>query len=440
MVRARPISKRFSKHYPSDSEASDRNSSPHPALDRTLILFDDAVARRWEPFALTRPAGELLFGTLTLRARSERALGAKCVCHLAAEHLVGFEEPGAPPVVRGEPPDDATERIYLSSRFVPDWPSERNVPSFVEGPIRTADDAVVGWFAPRGAPAPSEDFLLDPQNAAAPAEGANVADGQVLGHVWQLIHGNAEQVARDVEGMGVSGVADPLPSGAHQWGKHRLAVGPGATIEPGAAFDTSEGPIWIDRDATVRAFTRLVGPAYVGPGSIVLGGAVEAVSLGPVCRVRGELAESVCVGYVNKQHDGHIGHAYLGRWVNLGAETTNSDLKNNYGTIRVWTPDGEIDTDEMKLGSLIGDHVKTGIGLLLNTGTVIGAGSNLYGAEMPPKYVPPFSWGSGDELLEYRLDKFLEVAEVAMSRRGIEFSDGLRDQLGNAWRRGRAAK
>ncbi|MEX0912377.1 MAG: hypothetical protein WD031_03025, partial [Gemmatimonadota bacterium] len=140
-----------------------------------------------------------------------------------------------------------------------------------------------------------------------------------------------------------------------------------------------------------------------------------------------------------KQHDGHMGHAYLGRWVNLGAETTNSDLKNNYGTIRVWTPDGERDTGEMKMGSLIGDHVKTGIGLLLNTGTVIGAGSNLYGAVMPPKYVPPFSWGTGSELAEYQLDKFLETAERAMGRRQVTLSPGVRAQLTRAWERGRSS-
>jgi hypothetical protein len=156
-----------------------------------------------------------------------------------------------------------------------------------------------------------------------------------------------------------------------------------------------------------------------------------------VCKIRGEFAESVALGWVNKAHDGHIGHAYLGAWVNLGAETTNSDLKNNYSTVRLWTPDGEADTGEMKIGCFLGDHVKTGIGLLLNTGTVVGAGSNLYGAEMPPKHVPPFSWGTGGVLEAYRVDRFLQVAERAMQRRGVTLSDGARRQLEGAWRRGR---
>jgi hypothetical protein len=123
--------------------------------------------------------------------------------------------------------------------------------------------------------------------------------------------------------------------------------------------------------------------------------------------------------------------------VNLGAETTNSDLKNNYGSIRLWTPAGPLDTGAIKLGCLLGDHVKTGIGLLLNTGTVVGAGSNLWGAVLPPTFVPPFSWGSGAELTEYRIDKFLEVAERAMARRDVILSSALRGQLGLAWERSR---
>jgi len=187
----------------------------------------------------------------------------------------------------------------------------------------------------------------------------------------------------------------------------------------------------------VRAFTRLCGPAYIGRDSHLLGGSVECVSIGAVCRIRGEISSTVCLGYTNKQHDGHMGHAYLGRWVNLGAETTNSDLKNNYGPVRIWTPSGEQDSGEVKLGCLLGDHVKTGIGLLLNTGTVVGAGSNLYGAEMPPKFVPPFSWGTGEQLVEYRLDKFLEVAERAMARRNVQISESTRTQLGHAFDEGR---
>lgn len=400
-----------------------------------LILFDDRSAREWEPFALTRPAGELLFGALTLRARAERVLATQCVGHVTAEHLQGFQEEEAPPVLRDATAAGDGDRIFLLSRFLPEWGAELSR-NGQPGPILNAEGEVIGWLAPAGSPAPDATFFEDPAEGSG-EPGGRLA-GRVLERVWQLVSENPEQIARDIRALFDRPRAPQLPNGAYTWGEHPLIVDATATIEPGAALDTSSGPIWLDKGARVRAFSRLVGPAYIGPNSTVLGGPVEAVSVGPVCRVRGELAESICIGYVNKQHDGHIGHAYLGRWVNLGAETTNSDLKNNYGTIRLWTPEGDTDTGVIKMGSLIGDHVKTGIGLLLNTGTVIGAGSNLYGAEMPPRYVPPFSWGTGEQLVEYRIDKFLEVAERAMSRRDVELSDSLREQLSRSWDRGRS--
>jgi UDP-N-acetylglucosamine diphosphorylase / glucose-1-phosphate thymidylyltransferase / UDP-N-acetylgalactosamine diphosphorylase / glucosamine-1-phosphate N-acetyltransferase / galactosamine-1-phosphate N-acetyltransferase len=402
----------------------------------SLILFDDAAAARWQPFALTRPAGELLFGTLTLRARAEAVLGLRCALHLGEPHLVGFEEEDAPAVAAHEDAPREGDRLFLLSRFVPAWEGGAGwVESLREaGPVRCGGRAV-GWFAPDGTEPPDAGRLRDPESMVE-AEVAE-APGRLLEHVWELISGNPEQIGIDVRARFPVAATPALPPGVHHWGEHPVILDPEARLEPGCALDTSGGPIWLDRGARVRAFSRLAGPAYVGPDSVVLGGSVEAVSLGPVCKVRGELAESVCLGYTNKQHDGHMGHAYLGRWVNLGAETTNSDLKNNYGTIRMWTPGGTRDTGEIKLGCLLGDHVKTGIGLLLNTGTVVGAGSNLYGAAMPPTYVPPFSWGTGAELAEYRVDKFLEVAERAMARREVALSESHREQLRRAWRRGR---
>jgi UDP-N-acetylglucosamine diphosphorylase/glucosamine-1-phosphate N-acetyltransferase len=219
-----------------------------------------------------------------------------------------------------------------------------------------------------------------------------------------------------------------------------LSLESNVIVEPGSVFDVSSGSIRLSDGVVVRSHTRLQGPAYVGPGSTILGGSLSEVSIGPVCKVRGEVESSVILGYSNKAHDGFIGHAYLGRWVNLGAFTTNSDLKNNYGSVRVPTASGSRDTGLMKVGCFFGDHVKTGIGTLLNTGTVVGAGSNIYGGRMPPTYVPPFSWGTGEELTEFRLDKFLEVAGRAMGRRGVEISDGLEGMLRRAWEETRALR
>jgi UDP-N-acetylglucosamine diphosphorylase/glucosamine-1-phosphate N-acetyltransferase len=402
----------------------------------SLVLVDDAISRAWEPFALTRPAGELLFGTLTLRARAERVLGARCQMHLAAPHLAGFVEEGAPPVRSAVDAPAGGDRLFLLSRAVPAWDAAASWSERPATPARLViGGETAGWWRPAGSAAPTEAELLAGSPDA--EEPVIVLPGRVLRHVWELIRANPERISLDIEALHPHAPTPALPNGTHRLGDGLLVFGEGTQVEPGVVFDTRGGPIWLDEGASVRAFTRLAGPAYVGPGSTVLGGALEAVSIGPVCKVRGELAESICLGYVNKAHDGHIGHAYLGRWVNLGAMTTNSDLKNNYGTIRLWTPEGEKDTGEIKLGCLLGDHVKTGIGLLLNTGTVVGAGSNLFGAAMPPKYVPPFSWGTGEELVEFQLEKFLEVAERAMGRRKVALGEEMRAQLAAAWRWGR---
>jgi len=145
--------------------------------------------------------------------------------------------------------------------------------------------------------------------------------------------------------------------------------------------------------------------------------------------VHGEVSNVIFIGHANKGHDGFVGHSILGRWVNLGAGTITSNLKNTYGTVQLWTPDGIRETGLQFLGTLFGDHAKTGIGLRLTTGTVIGAGANVYGTVMPPKAVPPFGWGEAGSLAAYRVEKFLEVAERMMARRHVTLTEGARQQL-----------
>ena len=157
-------------------------------------------------------------------------------------------------------------------------------------------------------------------------------------------------------------------------------------IEPHVVFDATAGPILIHSGSHIRAFTRITGPCYIGREVQVMGGDITVCSIGDVCKVRGELSNTIFIGHSNKGHDGFVGHSYLGRWVNLGAGTITSNLKNTYGTVGLWTPTGVRDTGMQFLGTMFGDHVKTGIGLRLTTGTVLGAGANVYGS-MPPKVV-----------------------------------------------------
>jgi len=392
-----------------------------------LYLFDDRRARTWAPFALTRPVGELRYGCLTTRERSERVLGLACAGHLADAALEGFDEPEAAPVVQADDVPPEATRILLSSRAVLDFQE----PPEAQGPARlTLAGETVGWVVPPGRPLPPQAALLDPTSDG---HGPSVAlAGEVLARPWSLVGGTPGRLVRDMAHLFPG---TDTPEGVVRFGEGALSLGEEAVVEPGVVVDTRQGPVRLDAGVRVEGPARLVGPLYVAAGSTILGGSVGTSSIGPVCKVRGEVADSVILGFVNKAHDGFLGHAMLGYWVNLGALTTNSDLKNNYGTIRMWTPDGALDTGLVKMGCLLGDHVKTGIGTLLNTGTVIGAGSNVFGGLMPPTVVPPFSWGAGGDLSKYRLDKLVDTAEAAMARRGRSLTPGARHILERAWRR-----
>jgi len=215
-------------------------------------------------------------------------------------------------------------------------------------------------------------------------------------------------------------------------GAYPARVERGASIEPYVVFDGSAGPILVRRGATVASFTRLVGPCYVGEDSTV-GGRVAATSIGEHCRVHGEVSMTIFLGHANKSHDGFVGHSYLGRWTNLGASTVTSNLKNTYGNVALWTPRGVRDTGMQFLGTLLGDHAKTAIATRLTTGTVIGAGANVFATSMTPKVVAPFSWGGGSDASVYDVDKFLRVAERVMSRRHVTLSERARRWLAAAY-------
>lgn len=407
-------------------------------MDDTLILFDDATARDWFPFCLTRPAGELRFGVMTLRQRAEQRFGLRCTGHVAAPHLRAFDEPWTPPVLSELPPAGRAT-LFLSSRAALD-PDETQLGP--EPHLIAVEGVVCGWYVPAGTTQPDEAFLLDPV-ANTPRLPVRELAGRLLAHPWQLVTENVDRIAADVAWLHPEASRPGLPHGVHVLGDGPIVVGRNVALEPGTVLDASEGPIWLDDHVVVRAFSRLAGPLYVGPGSTLLGGSCEAASIGPVCRVRGEVAESTFLGYANKAHDGFLGHALVGMWVNLGAFTTNSDLKNNYGVVRMWTPAGVMDTGAIKLGALVGDHVKTAIGTLLNTGTVVGPGANIFGGS-PPKFVPPFAWGGSDPMSRHDIDRFLDTAAMAMQRRGVVLTDDgralLRAARDEAERRGWAGE
>ncbi len=215
-------------------------------------------------------------------------------------------------------------------------------------------------------------------------------------YTWDLMLASPHQITADFAAAGRQGIEGKIEEPAALRGsKKDVYVAPGVTIHPMVVIDAVNGPVYIDEGAEIHPFTRIEGPCFIGKKSILLGTKCrEGNSIGPYCRIGGEVEESVIQGYSNKYHDGFLGHAYVGEWVNLGALTTNSDLKNDYSTVSVML-DGKhsIDTGSTKVGSLIGDHTKTSIGVLFNTGSVVGAMAIIMSTGKPlPKFIPSFAW------------------------------------------------
>lgn len=400
-----------------------------------LYLYDDGVARGWAPFALTRPISELRLGGFTLSGRAGFALQRSVEALLDTGGLLGFQEEGAPPVV---PLDDLSvdgQRVVLSSRYLPPFHLEWEG---AEGVRLRLDGETVGWVLPPNLPFPPVEVLLSGERWEALPDRA--VEGELLPTPWDLMARAPMQVVADLAVLGPSLAPLETASHIHRVGTHPVTVGGAVRVDGPVALDSGEGPIHLEEGVHLHPFTRIVGPSWVGAGSTLLGGVFNHLTCGPVCRLRGEVEASVFLGYANKAHDGYLGHALVGKWVNLGALTTNSDLKNNYGSVRVPTEGGEVDTGLTKVGVFLGDHAKTGIGTLLNTGTVVGAGSNLFGGAMPPKWVPPFSWGVGSELGPFRKEAFLELAQLVMGRRNVSLTPEMRDFLAHGWDRARGEK
>jgi UDP-N-acetylglucosamine diphosphorylase/glucosamine-1-phosphate N-acetyltransferase len=252
-------------------------------------------------------------------------------------------------------------------------------------------------------------------------------EAKLFEFIWDVMLASPEMIAADFAERGQRGIEGDVESqSAIRGSPSDVFIGEGAQVHPFACIDATAGPVFIANDVVVQPFTRIEGPAFVGPGSVLLGAKVrEGCSIGPMCRIGGEVEASVIHGFSNKYHDGFLGHAYLGEWVNLGALTTNSDLKNDYSAVSVTLGQERHDTKSTKVGAFIGDHAKTSIGTLLNTGSVVGVMAVLLTCgSLMPKSIPSFLWRMNGEFSRgFGRRRLYETARKVMSRRGRQFDD-----------------
>ena len=288
--------------------------------------------------------------------------------------------------------DDSLAMVYLSEEAGTKWMKEG-------GPV----EVDLGSGMPKAEISPTEfRFLWD----------MGLDMGNLITEDFQEIYGKGEIAGKVYQNVSIVD-------------EKSVYVAPSAVVKPGVVLDAEGGPIIIDDDAVVMANAVVEGPVYLGKGSRIKIGAkvYENTYIGPVSKVGGELEASIIQGYTNKQHEGFMGHAYLGEWINIGADSNNSDLKNNYGSVKVWVNGKVIDSGSLFVGLIMGDHTKTGINSMFNTGTVVGVGCNIYGSGYPTKYIPSFSWGGAAGFQDYRLDKMLETAKAVKNRRKLELTN-----------------
>ncbi len=245
----------------------------------------------------------------------------------------------------------------------------------------------------------------------------------LIEYAWDLIYKNAEEIKKDLK---------IKKFGA---GRKNIFTGKNVKIKPGVVLDAEDGPIVIDDDVTILGNSVIMGPVYIGKGSTIkaLAKIYGGTSIGPLCKIGGEVEATIFQGYANKQHEGFIGHSFIGEWVNLGADTNNSDLKNNYENVKVRLRDKTVDTGRMFVGLIMGDHSKTGINSMFNTGTVAGVSCNLFGSGYMPKYIPSFSWGGPFGLDKYDIEKALDTAKAAMKRRNVTMTKEYEASFRNAF-------
>ncbi len=371
----------------------------------------------WAPFTGVRPVAELRAGVWKIRERWEAAFDLE-TSGIIGEHSAHFHE-----------------------GFEPACKADRHI----AGPAVIA----ASWFAPTGAPVsltPTTSRLVHQGQTVAwvVPEGSSWAgptpegealeiDGLTLRGAFDLVTALESFLANDCLGF-KAGPTNPVPAGSIILGDPSLVICRGASVEPGVVFDVRHGAVVLEAGVDVRHGTRLEGPFYAGEKTRLLGDHLRFSALGPRCTVKGELSNTVFMGYANKAHDGFVGHSVIGHWVNLGAGTTTSNLKNTYGEVALSFKGRKLGTGRQFLGSLIGDHAKTAIGMMLPTGTIIGAGANVFGGGQVPKYVAPMAWGF-DGMEQMNEEGFLAVAARVMPRREVQFTAERKAALSATWKR-----
>lgn len=369
------------------------------------ILFDGEVRKQLLPFTFTRPVADIRVGILTIREKWEHILKFTTTT-LTEDYLCekfSFLE--------------LENNVFINASFLPSENLANIIKGLQESQAVFYDDVAIAFFTTEGQEVDFDSYDIIQYSHD---------DVLRIQHTWDIFSLNGEAIKRDFDMLTKGRESQPIPEGVWANKPEDIFIEEGAELTY-CSLNATDGPIYIGKDAEIMEGCTVRGPFALCEHAILKMGAkiYSNTTIGPHSRVGGEVNNSVIFGNSNKGHDGFLGNSVLGEWCNLGADTNNSNLKNNYTEVKLWNYETErfTKTGLQFCGLMMGDHSKCGINTMFNTGTVVGVSANIFGAGFPRNFIPSFSWGGSAGMTTYKTDKAFEVAKVVMSRRNIEFSE-----------------
>lgn len=369
------------------------------------ILFDGPSRNKLLPFTYTRPVADIRIGILTIREKWEKCLGYT-TSTVTEEYLT-----------EKFPMVELEENVMVNASYLPNGELVELIKALCEKQAIFKGEDVIAFHTQ----AEQEEVNFDEYEAIE-------FEREILciENTWDIFSKNGEAIRQDFELLTNGRQSQPIPKSVNVINSENIFIEEGAKLEF-VILNASSGPIYIGENAEIMEGSVIRGPFALCEHAIVKMGAkiYGPTTVGPHSRVGGEVNNSVLFGYSNKGHDGFLGNSVLGEWCNLGADTNNSNLKNNYAEVRLWDyeTEGFARTGLQFCGLMMGDHSKCGINTMFNTGTVVGVSANIFGSGFPRNFVPSFSWGGNSGFTTYITKKAFEVAKVVMSRRNVELTE-----------------
>jgi len=374
----------------------------------SIILFDGMGHQTLKPLTSTKPVSELRVGILTIKEKWSKIFEKDCGIR-TKDYLESLFVP-----------NNEEEELGINAGLLPNEDLLEVIKGLKKNEILMKNGVVLALKPMPSANADMEKILKGSTTVEYDM------DVDVIQYPWDVFSFNGQEIENDFVLLTADRASEELHESNVLIGDEDLLF-----IEEGAeilcaTINTTEGPVYIGKNAKILEGSNIKGPFALCDNAVVKMGAkmYQDTTIGPHCKVGGEISNSVLQAYSNKGHDGYLGNSVIGEWCNLGADTNTSNLKNNYGMVKAYSfiEEDSIDTGLQFCGTIMGDHSKTSINTMLNTGTVVGAFSNVFDGGFPPKFVSPFSWGGKEKVVQFKLEKALEVAERMMSRRKIDLS------------------